>query len=135
MELESSPDVLWCEKPKEYLRWRLNQYQYSKLYILWGGGGMNILREDSENFQTPEWGALKKCWAKKGGGGGCSEKHQNQHDIIIQTRWFSTQQFNDLCIQLYHLLYRNNKCGLSNYYTLVHPRDLITTGSQVCHRQ
>ena len=46
------------------------------------------------------------------------------HDVIIQNRWFSTQQFNDLCAtQLYHVVLRYNKCSLSNYFTPVHPKN------------
>ena len=48
-------------------------------------GGMKILRGGSEKIVALGGGARKICIL------------QNQHDIIIQIRWFSTQQFNDLC--------------------------------------
>ena len=88
---------------------------------------MKILRGGSEKIVALGVGGSENLYTSK-----------PTHDIIIQIGWFSTQQFNDLCAtQLYHVVYRYNKCSLSNYYTLVHPKNAlencITTVSQVCH--
>ena len=34
-------------------------------------------------------------------------------------------QRNNLMTQLYHVVYRYNKCSLGSYYTLVHPKNAL----------
>lgn len=63
---------------------------------------------------------------------------QNQHmTSSYRSDGFQLNNLMTCATQLYHVVYRYNKCSLSNYYTLVHPKNAlencITTVSQVCH--
>ena len=63
---------------------------------------------------------------------------QNQHmTSSYRSDGFQLNNLMTCATQLYHMVYRYNKCSLSNYYTLVHPKNAlencITTVSQVCH--
>ena len=75
-----------------------------------------------------------------GGGGGAPKICilQNQHmTSSYRSDGFQLNNLMTCATQLYHVVYRYNKCSLSNYYTLVHPKNAlencITTVSQVCH--
>ena len=87
-------------------------------------------RESSFNMTRGGWrywgGAPKICIL------------QNQHmTSSYRSDGFQLNNLMTCATQLYHVVYRYNKCSLSNYYTLVHPKNAlenwITTVSQVCH--
>ena len=58
--------------------------------ILRGGGGLRKF------LDTRKGGSEKYCWATRGGSEKLNTSKPTQN-IIIQIRWFSTQQFNDQC--------------------------------------
>ena len=102
----------------------------------WGGGDEDIegglrkfldtRRGGSEKIVALEGGAPKICIL------------QNQHmTSSYRSDGFQLNNLMTCATQLYHVVYRYNKCSLSNYYTLVHPKNAlencITTVSQVCH--
>ena len=63
---------------------------------------------------------------------------QDQHmTSSYRSDGFQLNNLMTCATQLYHVVYRYNKCSLSNYYTLVHPKNALencnTTVSQVCH--
>ena len=73
------------------------------------------------------------------GGGGGSEKIvglgggapkicilQNQHvTSSYRSDGFQLNNLMTCATQLYHVVYRYNKCNLSNYYTLVHSKNAL----------
>ena len=86
---------------------------------------MKILRGGSEKIVALGGGAPKICIL------------QNQHMTSYRSDGFQLNNLMTCATQLYHVVYRYKKCSLSNYYTLVHPKNAlencITTVSQVCH--
>ena len=78
-----------------------------------------MIRESSFNMTSGgdediEGGLRKFLDTRRGGsekivvlGGGAPKIFilQNQHNIIIQIGWFSTQQFNDLAVQLSYIMW------------------------------
>ena len=116
--------------------------------------GMSLIRESSFNMtrggggdEDIEGGLRKFLDTRRGGsekivalGGGAPKICilQNQHmTSSYRSDGFQLNNLMTCATQLYHVVYRNNKCRLSNYYTLVHPKNAlencITTVSQVCH--
>ena len=87
---------------------------------------LDIRRGGSEKIVVLGGGAPKICIL------------QNQHmTSSYRSDGFQLKNLMTCATQLYHAVYRYNKCSLSNYYTLVHPKNAlgncITTVSQVCH--
>ena len=100
-------------------------------------GGDEDIEGGLRNFSTPEGGALKKLLRYEGGAPKICIL-QNQHmTSSYRSDGFQLNNLMTCATQLYHVVYRYNKCSLSNYYTLVHPKNAlencITTVSQVCH--
>ena len=51
---------------------------------------------------------------------------QNQHmTSSYRSDGFQLNNLMTCATQLYHVVYRYNKCSLSNYYTLVHPKNAL----------
>ena len=51
---------------------------------------------------------------------------QNQHmTSSYRSDGFQLNNLMTCATQLYHVVYRYNKCCLSNYYTLVHPKNAL----------
>ena len=93
------------------------------------GGGDEDIEGGLRKFLDTRRGGSKKI-VVLGGGAPKICILQNQHMT-------SSYRLMTCATQLYHVVYRYNKCSLSNYYTLVHPKNAlencITTVSQVCH--
>ena len=85
-------------------------------------GGMKILRGGAKKFLDTRRGGSEKIVAL----GGRALKIcilQNQHMTSSYTLdGFQLNNSMTCATQLYHMVYRYNKCSLSNYYTLVHPK-------------
>ena len=88
------------------------------------------------SFNLTRWGGAPKIlhfrrWGSEkivGLGGGGSENvctSKPTHDIIIQIGWFQLDISMTSATQPYHVVYRYSKCSLSNYYTLVHPKNIL----------
>ena len=102
-----------------------------------GGGGGEDIEGGLRKFLDTRRGGSEKIVAL----GGEAPKIcilQNQHmTSSYRSDGFQLNNLMTCAPQLYHVVYRYNKCSLSNYYTLVHPKNAlencITTVSQVCH--
>ena len=89
------------------------------------------------NFRESSFNMTRGGWRYWGGGG--SEKIvalggeapkicilQNQHmTSSYRSDGFQLNNLMTCATQLYHVVYRYNKCSLSNYYTLVHPKNAL----------
>ena len=98
---------------------------------------MKILRGGLRKFLDTRRGGSEKIVALRGGAPKICIL-QNQHmTSSYRSDGFQLNNLMTCATQLYHMVYRYNKCSLSNYYTLVHPKNTlencITTVSQVCH--
>ena len=90
-----------------------------------GGGNEDIEGGAPKIFRHPKGGGSEKI---VGLGGGAPKICilQNQH--MTSSHRSDGFQLNNLmthATQLYHVVYRYNKCSLSNYYTLVHPKNAL----------
>ena len=117
-----------------FLTWKL-KLRESSFNMTRGGdedieGGLrkflDTQRKGSEKIVALGGGASKICIL------------QNQHmTSSYRSDGFQLDNLMTCATQLYHVVYRYNKCSLNNYYTLVHPKNAlencITTVSQVCH--
>ena len=80
--------------------------------------GVKILRGPPKIFKTPEGGSEKTV----GLGGGAPKIciRENQHmTSSYRSDGFQLNNLMTCATQLYHVVYRCNKCSLSNYYTLL----------------
>ena len=100
----------------------------------------SLLRESSFNMtrggdEDIEGGLRKFLDTRRGGsekivvlGGGAPKICilQNQHmTSSYRSDGFQLNNLMTCATQLYHVVYRYNKCSLSNYYTLVHPKNAL----------
>ena len=102
-----------------------------------GGGGDEDIEGGLRKFLDTRRGGSEKIVAL-GGGAPKICILQNQHmTSSYRSDGFQLNNLMTCATQLYHVVYRYNKRSLSNYYTLVHPKNAlencITTVSQVCH--
>ena len=102
-----------------------------------GGGGGEDIEGGLRKLLDTRRGGSEKIVAL-GGGAPKICILQNQHmTSSYRSDGFQLNNLMTCATQLYHVVYRYNKCSLSNYYTLVHPKNAlencITTVSQVCH--
>ena len=75
---------------------------------------LDIRRGGSEKIVALGGGAPKICIL------------QNQHmTSSYRSDGFQLNNLMTCATQLYHVVYRYNKCSLSNYYTLVHPKNAL----------
>ena len=88
-------------------------------------GGMKILRGAPKIFRHPKGGS-EKTVGQEGGAPKISIL-QNQHMTPSSYRsdGFQLNNLMTCATQLYHVVFRYNKCSLSNYCTLVHPKNAL----------
>ena len=81
-------------------------------------GGMKILRGGLRKFLDTRRGGSEKIVAL---GGGALKIHilQNQHMTSYRSDGFQLNNLMTCATQLYHVVYRCNKCSLSNIITLL----------------
>ena len=129
---------------KGYKVWNASSVTQGRLLFNFRESSFNMTRGGDEDIE----GGLRKFLDTRRGGsekivalGGGAPKIcilQNQHmTSSYRSDGFQLNNLMTCATQLYHVVYRYNKCSLSNYYTLVHPKNAlencITTVSQVCH--
>ena len=101
-------------------------------------GGDEDIEGRLRKFLDTRRGGSEKIVALGGGGAPKICILQNQHmTSSCRSDGFKINNLMTCATQLYHVVYRYNKCSLSNHYSLVHPKNAlencITTVSQVCH--
>ena len=116
--------------------WIKRDSNLGKVHLIWQGGDEDI-EGGLRKFLDTRRGGSEKIVAL-GGGAPKICILQNQHmTSSYRSDGFQLNNLMTCATQLYHVVYRYNKCSLSNYYTLVHPKNAlencITTVSQVCH--
>ena len=138
-----SPVLIWwlhTNHLKFDLHWFLmfwTESNLGKVHLIWQGGGDEDIEGGLRKFLDTRRGGSEKIVAL-GGGAPKICILQNQHmTSSYRSDGFQLNNLMTCATQLYHVVYRYNKCSLSNYYTLVHPKNAlencITTVSQVCH--
>ena len=99
------------------------------------GGDEDIEGGAPKIFRHPKGGLWKNCCARRGGSENLYTSKPTHSSYRLDG--FQLNNFMTCATQLYHVVHRYNKCSLSNYYTLVHPKNALenfnTTVSQVCH--
>ena len=116
-------------RPQKIINFRESSFNMTRGGWRYWGGAPKI-------FRHPKGALWKNCCARRGAPKICIL--QNQHmTSSYRSDGFLLNNLMTCATQLYHVVYRYNKCSLSNYYTLVHPKNslenCITTVSQVCH--
>ena len=94
-----------------------------KVHLIWQGGGWRYWGGAPKIFRHPK-GVSEKIVAL-GGGAPKICILQNQHMTSYRSDGFQLNNLMTCATQLYHVVYRYNKCSLSNYYTLVHPKNAL----------
>ena len=82
---------------------------------------MKILRGGLRKFLDTRRGGSEKIVAL---GGGAPLQNQ-QMTSSYRSDGFQLNNLMTCATQLYHVVYRYNKCSLSNYYTLVYPKNAL----------
>ena len=129
---------IWLKLPVNQKAELFNpQLRESSFNMTRGGGGDEDIEGGLRKFLDTRRGRSEKIVALGGGAPNICIL-QNQHmTSSYRSDGFQINNSMTCATQLYHVVYRYNKCSLSNYYTLVHPKNAlencITTISQVCH--
>ena len=96
------------------------------------GGGDEDIEGGLRKFLDTRRGGSGKIVALEGGAPKICIL-QNQHmTSSYRSDGFQLNNLMTCATQLYHVVYRYNKCSLSNYYTLVHPSCITTVCHTVC---
>ena len=140
-KLAKAQEIIDADRQAQESVQKLLNELYREVSALSVGDALDGLRESSFNMtrggDEDIEGGLRKFLDTRRGGSENVYTSKPTHDIIIQIGWFSLNNLMTCATQLYHVVYRYNKCSLSNYYILVHPKNAlencITTVSQVCH--
>ena len=108
-----------------YFFWPLRESSFHMAKGGGGGGGDEDIEGGLRKFLDTRRGGSEKIVAL---GGGVPKICilQNQHmTSSYRSDGFQLNNLMTCATQLYHVVYRYNKCSLSNYYTLVHPKNAL----------